>query len=90
MKWGNSYTLILTFTELQLRFIPPENNQLNLLSLEQGNFRIMKQLETLSRTLHLLEKNFLYQSWIAGRVLLGSLRPCTNEENRCKALDGCA
>lgn len=66
MKWGNSYTLILTFAELQLRFIPPENNQLNLLPLEQGNFRIMKQLETLSRTLHLLEKSFFINLELQG------------------------
>lgn len=66
MKWGNSYTLILTFTELQLRFIPPENNQLNLLSLEQGNFRIMKQLETLSRSLYLLEKSFFINLQLQG------------------------
>lgn len=66
MKWGNSYTLILTFAELQLRFIPPENNQLNLLSLEQGNFRIMKQLETLSHSLYLLEKSFFINLELQG------------------------
>lgn len=66
MKWGNSYTLILTFAELQLRFIPQENNQLNLLSLEQGNFRIMKQFETPSRSLYLLEKSFFINLQLQG------------------------